>query len=417
MEKETPIRMKSKNFNPKDIRHDFPILSSEIHERPLIYLDNAATSQKPVQVIQSIKNYYHVYNANVHRGVHYLSQVASAAFEESRTKVRDFINAKSEREVIFTSGTTASINIVAQSFALSFLKAGDEIIISAMEHHSNIVPWQMICDRYQTKLRVCPMQANGELDMHQLELLINSNTKLIAVVYVSNALGTINPVEDIIQMAHERKVPVMLDAAQAICHLPIDVQKLDIDFLVFSGHKMMAGTGIGILYGKEEWLSKMKPVFGGGEMIKSVSFEKTIYNELPFVFEPGTPNIEGAISLGSAIDYWNDLDRFAVEKYEQDLIEYLRNELKQIERVHLIGTAGKVTGVASFIVDGINALDLGMYLDTVGIAVRTGHHCAEPIMDFYKITGTLRASIMFYNTIEEVDIFIEQLQNGIDLLQ
>ncbi|HNQ12625.1 MAG TPA: cysteine desulfurase [Bacteroidia bacterium] len=417
MEKELFIPSDQLGFDPAVLRNDFPILTQEVNQRPLIYLDNAATSQKPKQVIDAISQYYKTYNANVHRGVHFLSQEASAAFEDVRVKVKNFINAQSEQEIIYTSGTTASINLIAKSFAQTFLKEGDEILISEMEHHSNIVPWQMICEQFNTRLKVIPILDSGELNMEKFKESIHEKTKLISICYVSNSLGTVNAAEKIIDLAHQNNIPVLLDGAQAVCHQRIDVQQLDVDFFAFSGHKMMAGTGIGVLYGKKKWLSEMKPIEGGGEMIKNVSFTETTYNDLPFKFEAGTPNIEGVISLGAAIDYWNSINRSAVEQYEDYLLNYMRNQLSSIDGVRLIGTASKVSGVASFIVEGVNHLDLGMYLDTFGIAVRTGHHCTEPVMDRFNIPGTLRASILFYNTKEEIDQFISATKQGIKLLR
>jgi len=404
-------------FDAENIRKDFPILNEKAYGKPLAYFDNAATSQKPQVVIDCLKDYYSHYNANIHRGVHFLSQKASQAFDDVRIKVQQFINASSEREIIFTRGTTESINLVSATFGRKFIGTGDEIIITAMEHHSNIVPWQMLCEEKQAILKVIPMTDSGELCMDQLEGLITEKTKLISVVHTSNSLGTINPVKEIIRIAHQNSIPVLIDAAQAIAHEHLDVQELDCDFLAFSGHKMFGPTGVGCLYGKLELLEKMPPYQGGGEMIHSVSFEKTTYNEVPFKFEAGTPNIADVIALGAAIDYLNLLDRTAASAHESALMQYASEKLTAIEHVKLIGTASHKTSVVSFIIDGVNALDAGMYLDTMGIAVRTGHHCTEPVMNRLGIPGTIRASFMFYNTFEEIDRLAEGVKKAIGLLR
>jgi cysteine desulfurase/selenocysteine lyase len=404
-------------FDAENIRKDFPILNEKAYGKPLAYFDNAATSQKPQVVIDCLKDYYSHYNANIHRGVHFLSQKASQAFDDVRIKVQQFINAPSEREIIFTRGTTESINLVASTFGRKFIGAGDEIIITAMEHHSNIVPWQMLCEEKQAKLKVIPMTDSGELCTNQLAGLITEKTKLISVVHTSNSLGTINPVKEIIRIAHQNSIPVLIDAAQAIAHENLDVQELDCDFLAFSGHKMFGPTGVGCLYGKLELLEKMPPYQGGGEMIHSVSFEKTTYNEVPFKFEAGTPNIADVIALGAAIDYLNSIDRTAASAHESALMHYASEKLTAIEHVKLIGTASHKTSVVSFIIDGVNALDAGMYLDTMGIAVRTGHHCTEPVMNRLGIPGTIRASFMFYNTFEEIDRLAEGVKKAIGLLR
>lgn len=400
----------------KAIRKDFPILDTKVYGRPLVYFDNAATSQKPWPVLKAIENYYTTLNSNVHRGVHYLSQHATDAFEESRRKTASFINAAHDYEVIFTRGTTESINLVAHSYGEAFVKKGDEIIISALEHHSNIVPWQMLCEDRGATLRVIPMNDKGELQMDVFAGLLNEKVKLVAVNYVSNSLGTINPVRDIISLAHRHNIPVMLDAAQAIQHIPVDVQELDVDFLAFSGHKMYGPTGIGVLYGKEEWLNQMPPYQGGGEMIKTVSFEKTVYNELPFKFEAGTPNIEATICLGAAIDYINQIGLEKIQQYEHELLEYGTAQLSQVDKVQLVGTAAEKASVLAFNIEGVHPYDTGVILDKQGIAVRTGHHCTQPIMDFLCIPGTVRASFAFYNTREEIDALVAGVKKAVSML-
>lgn len=405
-------------FDVAAIRKDFPILHQEIYNnKQLVYLDNAASSQRPRQVIECISNYYQTYHANVHRGVHYLSQKASQAYEDARIKVQQFIGASSEKEIIFTRGTTESINLVAATYGRQSVSAGDEIIITAMEHHSNIVPWQMLCEEKKAILKIIPINDAGELLLHDWEKLISPRTRLISLVYISNSLGTINPVKEIIERAHHHGIPVMVDGAQAVAHMPVNVQELDCDFFAFSGHKMLGPTGIGIVYGKKKMLESMPPYMGGGEMISHVSFEKTTYNELPFKFEAGTPHIEGAIALGAAIDYWNTFDRNQLTTYEKNLLTYATQELTQIKEVSIIGKAKQKAGVVSFILAGINAMDAGMYLDTQGIAVRTGQHCTEPVMDRLCIPGTIRASFMFYNTPGEVDMLVEGVEKAIKLLR
>jgi cysteine desulfurase / selenocysteine lyase len=387
------------------IRADFPILSERIYEKPLIYFDNGATSQKPKVVIDAIANYYQTINANIHRGVHYLSQMATDAYEISRGKIQQHINAKFTHEVIFTSGTTHAINAVANGFA-SILKEGDEVLVSALEHHSNIVPWQMLCERTSAVLKVIPMNERGELMMDEYEKLISSKTKIVAVNHISNALGTINPIKIMIEKAHQVGAAILIDGAQATPHLKPDVQELDCDFYVFSGHKICGPTGVGILYGKEDWLRKLPPYQGGGEMIATVSFEKTTYADLPHKFEAGTPNIEGGIVLGTAIDYLNGIGFDSIASYEQELLMYATEKLLEIEGLKIYGTAQEKASVISFNIDGIHPYDIGTIIDKLGIAVRTGHHCAQPIMDFYQIPGTIRASFAFYNTKEEIDIFV-----------
>jgi cysteine desulfurase/selenocysteine lyase len=408
---------KSTAFDVQRIREDFPILSQKAYGKPLVYFDNAATSQKPQVVIDALVKYYNEYNANIHRAVHYLGQKATQAYDDVRVKVQQYINAKSEKEIIFVRGATEAINLVASSYGRKNISAGDEIIISAMEHHSNIVPWQMLCEEKGAKLRVIPMNDKGELLVDEFEKLISPRTKLVAVVHTSNSLGTINPVKEIIVKAHQHNIPVLIDAAQAMAHENIDVQDLDCDFLAFSGHKMLGPTGVGVLYGKQNLLEAMPPYQGGGEMIHSVSFEKTTYNELPYKFEAGTPNVADVIGLGAAIDYWNTLDRKEIARHEQELLVYASDRLKEIKGVRLIGTAKEKTSVVSFIVEGLNAMDIGMYLDTLGVAVRTGHHCTEPVMNRLGIPGTIRASFLFYNTKEEIDVMVEGLKKAINLLK
>lgn len=385
------------------IRKDFPALHQEVYGKPLAYLDNAATSQKPRQVIERISRYYEQENSNVHRGVHYLSQVATEAYEASRECVRSFIGAAHTEEIIYTRGTTEAINLVAYSFGAKYLKEGDEILISAMEHHANIVPWQMLCERSGAVLRVIPMDTRGVLDMDAYRQLLNAKTRIVSVVWISNALGTINPVEEIIALAHAQGTPVLLDAAQAAPHTRINVQALDADFLTFSGHKVLGPTGIGVLYGKKKWLEEMPPFMGGGDMIDRVTFEKTTYNGLPHKFEAGTPHIAGAIGLHSALDYMDSIGVEAIAAWEQELLEYATAQLSAIPGIRLIGTAPNKASVLSFLIGEIHPYDAGTILNQMGIAVRTGHHCAQPIMDHFGIPGTLRASFAFYNTKEEVD--------------
>lgn len=400
------------DFDVQKIRRDFPVLSQKAYGKPLIYFDNAATSQKPQVVIDALIKYYSEYNANIHRGVHYLSGKASQAYDDTRKKVHEFIGSRVQEEIIFTRGTTEAINLVAASWGRKNVTEGDEIIISAMEHHSNIVPWQMLCDEKKAKLKVISMNDAGELLLDEFEKLISPKTKFVSVAHTSNSLGTINPVKKIISTAHKHDIPVLVDAAQAMAHEKINVQDLDCDFMAFSAHKMLGPTGVGVLYGKLPVLEAMPPYQGGGEMISSVSFEKTTYNEVPYKFEAGTPNVADVIAFGAAIDYWNSLDRKAIAKYEHELMTYASEKLKTIPGVRLIGTAKEKTSVVSFVVDGLNALDVGMYLDTLGIAVRTGHHCTEPVMDRFKIPGTIRASFLFYNTKEEIDVMVDGVKKA-----
>jgi cysteine desulfurase/selenocysteine lyase len=393
------------------IRADFPILSQKVNGKPLVYFDNAATSQKPKVVIDAITKYYEEINANIHRGVHTLSQLATDAYEVSRRKIQNHINAKFTHEVIFTSGTTHAINLVANGFA-SLLKKGDEVLVSALEHHSNIVPWQMLCERTGAILKVIPMNENGELILSEYEKLLSDKTKIVTVNHISNALGTINPIEYIIEKAHQFGAAILIDGAQATPHLKPDVQSLNCDFYVFSGHKICGPTGVGILYGKESWLHKLPPYQGGGEMIATVTFEKTTYADLPHKFEAGTPNIEGGIVLGTAIDYLNEIGFVNIATYEQELLDYATEKLLEIDGLKIFGTSTNKASVISFNIDGIHPYDIGTIIDKLGIAVRTGHHCAQPIMDFYNIPGTIRASFAFYNTKEEIDIFVEALQKA-----
>ena len=392
----------------KKIRADFPILNQQINGKPLVYLDNAATSQKPQVVIDSIVNYYTTINANIHRGVHTLSQLATDAFEQSRIKLQQHFNAKKSYEIIFTAGTTHSINILATGFT-SLLQKGDELIVSAMEHHSNIVPWQMLCERTGAVLKVIPMNQEGELLMKEYDKLLSNKTKLVFVNHVSNALGTINPIKEIIDKAHQFGAAVLIDGAQSCPHIKPDVQALDVDFYVASAHKLCGPTGVGILYGKEAWLNKLPPYQGGGEMIKEVTFEKTTYADLPHKFEAGTPNIAGVIAFGTAIDYLNNIGFDNIAEYETALLKYATEKLSQIEGLKIYGTSKHKTSVISFNINEIHPYDIGTIIDKLGVEVRTGHHCAQPIMDFYKIPGTVRASFSFYNTFEEVDVLYNAL--------
>jgi len=385
------------------IRADFPILSQTLYGKPLVYFDNGATTQKPKQVIDVISDFYSSKNSNIHRGVHFLSDQATQMYEDARATVTKFIGASSKDEIVFTKGTTESINLVAFSYGEKFVSQGDEIIVSEMEHHSNIVPWQLLCERKKATLKVIPFNDNGELMLEKLDELITSRTKIISVTYVSNSLGTINPVKEIIEKAHSKGIPVLIDAAQAIQHISINVVELDCDFLAFSGHKIYAETGIGVLYGKEKWLNEMPPYQGGGDMIDSVSFEKTTYNHIPLKFEAGTSNIVGAISLAKAMDYISAIGLENIQHYEQELLSYATQKLSNISNLKIIGTAKEKTGVFSFILQGIHPYDTGMVLDKMAIAVRTGTHCTEPVMKHFDISGTVRASFSFYNTKEEID--------------
>ena len=398
------------------VRADFPILQQEINGHPLVYFDNGATSQKPQVVIDAISNYYQETNANIHRGVHTLSQRATDAYEASREIMRQHLNAAYTHEVLFTAGTTHGINLVAHGFA-SFLQAGDEVLISAMEHHSNIVPWQLMCEKTGAVLRVIPMNEKGELIQEAYLELLNSNTKLVAVTHISNALGTINPIQEMVAQAHQVGAAFLVDGAQAVPHLQPDVQALDCDFYAFSGHKMCGPTGTGILYGKEEWLHKLPPYQGGGEMIKTVTFEKTTYADLPHKFEAGTPHIGGGIALGVAVKYMQNIGFEAIAVHEKKLLDYATTQLLQIEGLKIYGTAAHKTSVISFNVGDIHPYDLGTIIDKKGIAVRTGHHCTQPIMDFFGIPGTIRASFAFYNTTTEIDLFVSALKKAATMLR
>lgn len=397
-------------YDINKIREDFPILSRKVYDKPLVYLDNAATVQKPHSMVEVLVNEYFSCNANVHRGVHYLSQKATELHEASREVVRAFINAKSINEVIFTPGTTGSINMLASTFGQGFLKEGDEVIVSTMEHHSNIVPWQLLEINRGIKLRVIPISDAGELDLDALEQLISKRTKLISIVHISNVLGTINPIKKIIDRAHADNIPVLVDGAQSISHLKIDVQALDVDFFAFSAHKAYGPTGVGVLYGKEEWLDRLPPYQGGGEMIQRVSFEGTTFNELPFKFEAGTPNFVGTTGMAKALEYMQDLGLDAIAQHEHELLTYATQRLKEIEGLRIYGEAQEKSSVISFLVGKIHPFDLGTLLDRLGIAVRTGHHCAQPLMERYGIEGTVRASFALYNTKEEVDVLVEGIQ-------
>ena len=398
-------------FNVENIRKDFPILNRQVNGKPLVYLDNAATSQTPQQVIDVIVEYYSNYNSNIHRGVHTLSQEATNKYEEARLTIQKHFNAKQAHEIIFTSGTTHSINLVANGFE-TILKKGDEVIVSALEHHSNIVPWQMMCEKSGALLKVIPMNLEGELEINEYYKLLSDKTKLVFVNHISNALGTINPIEEIIEKAHNVGAAVLIDGAQACPHLKPDVQKLDVDFYVASAHKMCGPTGVGMLYGKEEWLKKLPPYQGGGEMIAEVTFEKTTYADLPHKFEAGTPNICGGIAFGAAIDYMNAIGFRDIASYENELLDYATQELSSIEGLKIYGTSNNKTSVISFNLEGIHPYDVGTILDKMGIAVRTGHHCTQPIMDFYNIPGTVRASFAFYNTTDEVDALVNGVKKA-----
>ena len=396
------------SFDVDSIRQDFPILSKKIHNKPLVYFDNAATSQTPVCVIDCIKDYYEKYNSNIHRGVHSLSDEATNAYENARNKVKDHFNINESKEVIFTSGTTHSINIVSNGFS-KILKKGDEIIVSGLEHHSNIVPWQMMIKNNDAKLRVIPLKDNGELDMDEFKNILSNKTKIVFLNHVSNALGIINPIEEIIDISHKNGAIVLIDGAQSAAHFKIDLQKLNVDFFTASAHKLCGPTGVGFLYGKEKLLSKLDPLMGGGEMISDVTFSKTTYADLPHKFEAGTPNIAGVIAFGKAIDYLNEIGLDNIEQYEKSLLDYANSKLKEIDGLKIYGDSKNKTSVISFNIDGIHSYDIGSILDKFGIAVRTGQHCAQPIMDHFGIDGTVRASFSFINTIEEIDHFYDSL--------
>ena len=400
-----------------DIRKDFPILSEKIYKKDLIYFDNGATTQKPRAVVEKIEQGYYHTNANIHRGVHYLSQKATEAHEEAREVVAGFLGADNKKEIIFTRGTTEAINLIAFSYGEAFCSEGDEIIVSVMEHHSNIVPWQMLCERKKMTLRVIPANEAGELDMKVYKSLLNERTKLVSVTHVSNVLGTINPVKEIITLAHANNTPVLIDGAQAVPHIAVNVKELDADFYVFSGHKIYAPTGIGALYGKEKWLNAIPPYQGGGEMIATVSFEKTTYNELPFKFEAGTPDYIGSTALAEALKYVSNIGIDDIATYEHELLLYATEKLNEIQGMRIIGQAQNKSSVISFLVNDIHPYDIGMLLDKLGIAVRTGHHCAQPLIDSLGIPGTVRASFAFYNTKEEIDIFVAALKKVVAMLR
>jgi len=414
-EAEIAVAVSKMKYDVNRIREDFPILKKKVHNKNLVYLDNAATTQKPTYVIDKVNKYYTSMNANIHRGVHALSQEATEEFESARIQIKQFINALGKNEIIFTRGTTEAINLVANSYGRKNINEGDEIIISNMEHHSNIVPWQMLCEEKKSKLRIIPINDDGELIVEQFEKLINERTKFISLVYVSNSLGTINPVKKIIDYAHQFKIPVMLDAAQAVNHIKVDVQKLNCDFLAFSGHKIYGPTGIGALYGKVELLETMPPYQGGGDMISKVTFEKTTYNELPHKFEAGTPDIAGAIGLGAAIEYVNKTGIENIKEHETSLLEYATKQIAEVPGLKIIGNAKEKTSVLSFVLDNIHPHDIGTFLDFEGVAIRTGHHCTQPLMQRFKIPATSRASFAMYNTKEEVDILIQGLKKIIEV--
>jgi cysteine desulfurase/selenocysteine lyase len=409
----TPVE----NLDMRKVRKDFPILKQKVHGKPLVYLDNGATSQKPQIVIDTLNRYYAAENSNIHRGVHFLSERATAAYEDARQKVKRFVNAGSEREIIFVRGTTEAINLVAQSYGRTFLKEGDEIIVSALEHHSNIVPWQMLCGQTGARLRVVPMNHDGELVLDEYRRLLNEKTKFVAVAHVSNALGTIVPVTEIVRLAHERSVPVLVDGAQAVPHLKVDVQELGCDFYAFSGHKLFGPTGVGVLYGRSELLDAMPPYQGGGDMISLVTFEKTHYNVLPYKFEAGTPHIAGGVGLAAAIDYLNGLDWRQVLAHEHDLLTYATAALSEITGLRIIGTAEQKTGVISFAFEHIHAHDVGTILDQEGVAVRAGHHCAMPVMQRFGVPATTRASFALYNTRDEVDALVRGVHRALKVFK
>lgn len=413
------MQVENKDISTLDfetIRADFPLLENTMRGKPIVFLDSAASSQKPKVVIDAISEYYNKQHANVHRGAYELSQEATDAFELGRERVRKFLNAESSDEIIFTRGTTESINLVASSFGRKNLKEGDEVIISAMEHHSNIVPWQMICEERNAKLRVIPINEKGEIILEEYKALINERTKIVSIVHISNALGTINPVKEVIDIAHTFNIPVLIDGAQATLHSKVDVKELDADFYAFSAHKVYGPTGIGVLYGKRELLDAMPPYQGGGEMIESVSFENTTFNKIPFKFEAGTPNIAGVIGLGVALEYVTSIGYEAIQNHEQKLLDYATAQLQEIEGLRIIGTAENKASVISFIVDGVHPYDLGTILDKLGIAVRTGHHCTQPLMEHFQIPGTVRASFALYSSIEDVDKLVDGVKRAVNML-
>lgn len=399
------------------IRADFPILNRMVNGKPLVYLDNAATSQKPSVVVESLRRYYLEENSNIHRGVHYLSQKATEEYEGAREKIRSFINASHSHEILFVRGTTEGINLVAHSFVGERIKPGDEILITGMEHHSNIVPWQIICEKTGAHLRVVPINDKGEVIMEEYEKMLTPKVQFVSIVHISNSLGTVNPVKEMTEMAHARNIPVLIDGAQTVSHKKVDVRDLDCDFFVFSGHKMFGPTGIGILYGKSEYLEKMPPYQGGGDMIKSVTFEKTVYNDLPYKFEAGTPNIAGVVALGSAVDYINAVGLESVYTYEQDLLAYATEAVLGVDGLRIIGTADEKSAVISFILEGVHPHDIGTIIDTEGVAIRTGHHCTQPVMKRFGIPATARASFAMYNTKAEVDALIHSIEKARKVFQ
>lgn len=411
----TTLETTVKSFDVWQVREDFPILQQKIHGKPLVYLDSAATGQKPQSVIDTLNRYYSAENSNIHRGIHFLSEQATAAYERARDKARRFLNASDTREIIYVRSTTEGINLVAQSYGRTFIKEGDEIVISAMEHHSNIVPWQILCGQVGATLRIVPINHDGEFLVDEYEKLLSDRTKFVSVAHVSNALGTINPVREIIDMAHRRDIPVMVDGAQAAPHMKVDVQDLDCDFYAFSGHKLFGPTGVGILFGKAEFLEAMPPYQGGGDMISLVTFEKTHYNVLPYKFEAGTPNIAGGIGLGAAIDYLSGIGLGPVAAYEQELMAYATEAISGIKGLRIIGTAKEKASVLSFVLDGVHAHDIGTILDQEGIAIRAGHHCAMPVMQRFGVAATARASFAFYNTKEEVDTLVGAIHKVIEM--
>ena len=414
-EVETVTAVSKKVYDVNKIREDFPILRKKVHNKNLVYLDNAATTQKPTYVIDRVNKYYTTMNANIHRGVHALSQEATEAFEGARIQIKQFINALGKNEIVFTRGTTESINLVASSYGRTNIKEGDEIIISQMEHHSNIVPWQLLCKEKNAKLRIIPINDDGELIYEEFEKLVNEKTKFVSIVYVSNSLGTINPVKKIINYAHQFKIPVLVDAAQALNHIHVDVQDLDCDFLAFSGHKIYGPTGIGALYGKVELLDAMPPYQGGGDMISKVTFEETTYNELPHKFEAGTPDIAGAIGLGAAIEYISKIGIDDIKVHEKSLLEYSTKQIEEVPGLRIIGKAKEKTSVLSFVLENIHPHDIGTFLDFEGVAIRTGHHCTQPVMQRFCIPATSRASFAMYNTKEEVDVLVNGLKKIIEV--
>ena len=414
-EAEAVIAVSKIKYDVNRIREDFPILKKMVHGKNLVYLDNAATTQKPNYVIDKVNKYYTTMNANIHRGVHALSQEATEAFESARIQIKQFINALGKNQVIFTRGTTEAINLVASSYGRTNINEGDEIIISHMEHHSNIVPWQLLCKEKNAKLRVIPINDNGELIFEEFEKLVNKRTKFVSIVYVSNSLGTINPVKDIINYAHQFNIPVLVDAAQAVNHIKVDVQDLDCDFLAFSGHKIYGPTGIGVLYGKVELLESMPPYQGGGDMISKVTFEETTFNELPHKFEAGTPDIAGAIGLGAAIEYVNKIGIDKIKEHEHSLLEFATKQIAEVPGLRIIGTAKEKTSVLSFVFENIHPHDIGTFLDFEGVAIRTGHHCTQPLMQRYNIPATSRASFGMYNPKEEVEVLVNGLKKIIEV--